>query len=98
MLRGLLGVDVKTKTFDEIVAALKDHLQPAPNVIAERYKFNKRDRKHRETVNAYIAELRKYSEHCVFGMGLNEYLRNRLVCGLNNQPIQQKLLAVKELN
>ena len=98
LLRGLLGDDVKTKTFDEIVAALKDHLQPAPNVIAERYKFNKRDRKHGETVNAYIAELRKYSEHCAFGTGLNEYLRDRLVCGLNSQPIQQKLLAVKDLN
>ena len=73
-------------------------MQPAPNVIAECYKFNKRDRKPGETVNAYIAELRKYSEHCAFGTGLNEYLRDRLVCGLNSQPIQQKLLVVKDLN
>ena len=98
LLRGLLGEEVKSKSFAEIVQALKDHLQPAPNVIAERYRFNKRDRKHGESVNAYIAELRKYSEHCAFGTSLNEYLRDRFVCGLNSQPIQQKLLAVKDLD
>ena len=98
LLRGLLGEEVKTKAFTDIVKALKDHLQPAPNVIAERYRFNKRDRKHGESVNAYIAELRKYSEHCAFGGSLNEYLRDRFVCGLNSQPIQQKLLAVKDLD
>ena len=98
LLRGLLGEEVKTTAFTDIVKALKDHLQPAPNVIAERYRFNKRDRKHGESVNAYIAELRKYSEHCAFGGSLNEYLRDRFVCGLNSQPIQQKLLAVNDLD
>ena len=59
LLRGLLGDEVKTKSFPDIVKALRDHLQPAPNVIAERYRFNKRDRKQGESVNAYIAELHK---------------------------------------
>ena len=67
LLRGLLGETVKTKSFDEIVKALKDHLQPAPNVIAERYRFNKRDRNHGESVNPYIAELRKYCALCIWG-------------------------------
>ena len=98
LLRGLLGAEVTTKSFDDLVKTLKEHLQPAPNVIAERFKFNKRDRKQGESVNSYIAELRKYSEHCAFGDGLNEYLRDRFVCGLNSQSIQQKLLAVKDLD
>ena len=60
LLRGLMGETVKMKSFDQIVKALKDHLQPAPNVIAERYRFNKRDRNHGrvgECVHCRAAEI-----------------------------------------
>ena len=77
---------------------MQDHLQPKPNQIAERYRFYKRDRKTGETVADYIAILRKLSEHCEFGDKLEEYLRDRLVCGLNSERVQQKLLATQDLN
>ncbi len=48
-------------------------------------------------MNAYVAELRRLSEHCAFGAQLNEYLRDRFVCGLGSEAIQQKLLSVKDL-
>ena len=73
-------------------------MQPNPNQIAERYRFFKRDRKTGETVAEYLAILRKLSEHCEFGEKLEEYLRDRLVCGLNSERVQQKLLATQDLD
>ena len=74
LLRSLVGESVKTKSFADLVTALKDHLKPEPNVIAERFHFFKRDRKQGESVNDYISELRRLSEHCAFGDQLNIYI------------------------
>ena len=76
---------------------MKDHLEPKPNVISQRYAFYKRDRRVDESVKGYVAELRKLSEYCEFGDRLDENLRDKLVCGLNDQRIQQKLLSIREL-
>ena len=97
LLRSLLGEAVKTKSFKDLVKSMKDHLQPEPNQIAERFHFFKRDRKHGESVSDYIAELRRLSERCGFAGELNTYLRDRFVCGLTSEKIQQKLLTMKDL-
>ena len=44
-----------------------------------------------------MAEVRKLSEHCEFGESLNDMLRDRLVCGINDQRIQRRLLAEAKL-
>ena len=56
------------QSFDDIVRALLDHFQPKPLVISERFNFNKRQQGPTETVAEYVAELRKLSLHCEFGM------------------------------
>ena len=76
---------------------MKDHLEPKPNVISQKCAFYKRDRRAGESVKGYIEELRKLSEHCDFRDKLDEKLRDKLVCGLNDQRIQQKLLSIREL-
>ena len=98
LLRSLCQNDTSAKTFDQLKATMKDHLQPKPNEIAERYRFYKRDRKTGESVNGFIAEMRKLSAHCGFGQTLNEYLHDRLVCGLNCERVQQKLLSTDDLD
>jgi len=49
-------------------------------------------------VLAYVAELKKLVTHCNFGTNLNEALRNKLVCGLQNMQIQRRLLSEAKLN
>ena len=97
LLCSLAGEAIKTTSFAELVKAMKEHLRPVPNVIAERFHFFRRDRKHGESVNEYITELRRLSEHCAFAAELNTYLRDRFVCGLSSEGIQQKLLTMKDL-
>ena len=38
-------------------------------------------------------ELRKLALHCAFDNFLSQALRDRFVCGLNDQSIQKQLLA-----
>ena len=70
---------LKDKTFGELVETLRVHLAPKPLVIAERFRFYKRDQKETEGIKAYAASLQKLAEHCDFGDTLSDALRDRLV-------------------
>ena len=97
LIRSLAQNKPTEKSYDELKALLTEHLNPKPNEIAQRYVFYKRDRRNGETVKDYIASLRKLSEHCNFAEKLEEHLRDRFVCGLNDEKVQQKLLATQTL-
>ena len=86
----------KDKSYADIVKILKEHLSPAPLVIAEKIRFHKRDQKESESINEYVAQIRKLSEYCNFP-DLNDTLRDRLVCGLRAEQTQTKLLSMQTL-
>ena len=66
-------------------------------MIAERFRFHKRDQNEGESIPVYVAELRKLSEHCDFKANLSDALRDRLVCGIKNANIQKRLLSESDL-
>ena len=63
----------------------------------QRFQFNTRERALGESIAVYVAALRELGEHCVYGDSLNEMIRDRLVCGVNHDTIQPRLLAEKQL-
>ena len=66
-------------------------------MIAERFKFHRRNQLESEWVALLVVELKRLALKCEFGVFLEEALRDRLVCGLKNIQIQKKLLAEREL-
>ena len=86
------------KTFAELVDLVQGHQHPKPSAIVQRFKFNTRFRKPGESIASYVAELRSLSEHCDFKTTLEEMLRDRLVCGVNDEQIQRRLLAESSLD
>ena len=86
-----------TKSFQQIVTTLQEHLSPKPLEIAERFRFYKRNQHEGESISSYLDELRKHATRCNFGGNLNEALRDRLVCGLRNMQIQKRLLSEAKL-
>ena len=78
-----------SKSFDELVKLMKEHQMPPPNPVLERFKFHTRSRQQGES----MADLRRLSEHCDFGDGLDDLLRDRLICGCNEDRLQKNLLA-----
>lgn len=81
--------------YADIVATLQEHFAPKPLVIGERFRFHKRDQEDGETVAQYVAVLKKLAEHCEFGDYLDEAMRDRFVCGLRTEAIQERLLTEK---
>ena len=49
----------QSKSYAELVAALKTHYEPKPLIIAERYMFNQRNQLAGESISDYVAELRR---------------------------------------
>ena len=85
------------KTFEELTEVLKTHFNPEPSEIVERYKFHTRIRRPGETVATYLSELRALSVSCNFGPVLDDMLRDRLVCGINDDQMQERLLSEPKL-
>ena len=85
------------KTYDELVEALSKHFKPTPSEIVERYKFHSRFRKPGESVATFVSELCSLSQYCNFGDSLDVMIRDRLVCGINDDSIQKHLLAEPRL-
>ena len=72
---------------------MKEHFNPTPLEIMQRFKFHFRTRSAGQTVVEYVAALRKLTAECNFGDKLKESLLDRLVCGVNNSLVQSKLLG-----
>ena len=87
----------KDKTYDELVTVLKNHFQPKPLIIAERFRFYKRSQAAGESVQDFEADLRRLAITCEFGDFLDQALRDRFVCGLKSEATQKKLLAEDKL-
>ena len=86
------------KTFAELVNIVKNHLNPRPSTIVYRFKFNSHFRQPRETIHQYVAELRRLSEHFDFRDQLEDMIQDRLVCGVNDESMQGRLLAESRLH
>ena len=94
LIRNLVSPDKPAdKKIGDLKTVIKNHLQPNPLTIAERFKFYQRKQEEGESVNQFLAGLCKLSEKCDFGGFLKDALGDGLVCGLSSPSIQKKLLS-----
>ena len=98
LFRNLLASEsLAGKTVKMLSETLIEHLKPQPIIIAERYKFYCRDQSENETVTKYLAELRKLTLNCDFKDFLDQALKDRFACGLQNNSIRRRLLEERKL-
>ncbi|XP_052795673.1 uncharacterized protein K02A2.6-like [Mya arenaria] len=86
------------KTYQELCQLLKTQLCPKPLVIAERFRFHKRNQATGESICDFTAAIRKLAEQCEFNDNLENTLRDRFVCGLQDEATQRKLLSTADLS
>jgi hypothetical protein len=85
------------KSFDELIKITNKHFHPTPSVIVERFKFYSKVRQPGQSVSQFVVELRHLTRHCEYGESLNDMLRDRFVCGINDERMQRRLLSESNL-
>ncbi|CAB0032938.1 unnamed protein product [Trichogramma brassicae] len=98
LLRNLCIPDApSTKTYQQLTQLMKNHLQPAPSEIVERYNFKGCIQKESESVKSFCARLKQLAMHCSFGTELTNNLRDQFVCGIRCESTKKRLLGEKDL-
>ncbi|KAL1279202.1 hypothetical protein QQF64_025875 [Cirrhinus molitorella] len=77
--------------YEVVIQKFDEHFIPRRNVIYERARFHQRCQRDGETVEAFVRGLYELSEHCDFGELKDEYIRDRIVIGLRDKSLSEKL-------
>ena len=74
------------------------HFVPKWNVIHECGRFCQRVQLSRETVEEFVRHLYEIVEHCDFGLNKEEFLRDRIVIGMADKELSERLQLWVEVN
>ena len=83
--------DDEKKDYAKVIAKLDSFFQARKNVIFERARFNRRCQKQDEPVEQFITSLYQLSENCAYGELRDEMIRDRIVVGIRDEAMSQKL-------
>ena len=97
-IRSVVAPDKPTEVaFADLTKKLREHFSPKPSPIMQRFRFNTCVRRQGEKIALYVARLRELTQFCEFGDTMEDMLRDRLVCGVNDERLQRRLLAEPQL-
>ncbi|GBM60645.1 hypothetical protein AVEN_73317-1 [Araneus ventricosus] len=77
--------------FDIVLKKFNAHFVVKKNTTFERAQFNKRVQLDGESVNTFITALYTLSEHCEYGVLHDELIRDRIVVGILDKNLSEKL-------
>ena len=70
---------------------------PQANVTMERHKFNTRVQQRGESIQSYVSDLKNKASTCEFEDLKDEMIKDRLVCGIENDKLRRSLLREDKL-
>ena len=85
------------KQYQAMIAKLDEFFQVRRNVIFERARFNRRVQKEGESVEKFITSLYNLVETCDFGDLKNKMIRDRIVVGIRDQALPERLQTLADL-
>lgn len=80
----------------KVMARFENFCAPKKNIIYERFKFNQRSQQFGETFDSFLTEIQKLIRTCGYGDSEDGILRDRVVIGINDTKLQEKLLGREE--
>ena len=85
------------KKYNEVIAKFEEFFRIRRNVIYERARFNRRNQLEGESIEQYITALYELVETCKYGGLQQEILRDRIVVGIRDQALSERLQCDAEL-
>ena len=89
--------DADRRKYDSVMGKFDEHFKVRKNVIYERARFNRRDQKEGESAEEYITALYGLIETCEYGALKEEMLRDRLIVGIRDTALSERLQLNAEL-
>ena len=91
ILRSFNLSEEDSKKYTVVKEKFDSHFVKRKNVIFERAKFNMRKQEDGETVDSFITALYELVEHCSYRGLWEEMIRDRLVVGISDSKLSEKL-------
>ena len=92
------GEGQSENSITDVLAKFDEYCEPRTQVIYERYRFNNRKQEPGESISAYVTELRVIAKNCAHDeITPDEILRDRLVLGVRDEKVRERLLRVNDL-
>ncbi|CAK1583539.1 unnamed protein product [Parnassius mnemosyne] len=88
---------LKCTTAEAVLQILDGHFNIKPNVTVERHRFFTRNQRENETIEQYVFDLQKLAQTCDFGALNDGLIKDRLICGVSNSVIRERLLREYDL-
>ncbi|XP_044756800.1 uncharacterized protein K02A2.6-like [Coccinella septempunctata] len=88
----------ENQNFASIVKKFESHFLPTINVTYERYLFFTREMKENESVDEYVTQLKHLSLNCEFNNLNDSLIKDRLVLGIKDKNVKDRLLRTKNLD
>ncbi|XP_056001795.1 uncharacterized protein LOC125656292 [Ostrea edulis] len=79
------------KKYETVSDKFQAHFVSRRNVIFERAKFNQRKQQEGESADSFITALYTLVEHCEYGQLKDEMIRDRIVVGIRDSKLSEKL-------
>ena len=98
ILRSFGLSEEEKKVYTTVLNKFESHFVKRRNIIFERAKFNMRIQGENEPVDAFITDLYSLVEHCGYTNLHDEMIRDRLVVGLHDASLAEKLQLDPDLH
>ena len=89
--------DADRKKYKSVKDKFEGHFIIKRNVIFERARFNMRVQEEGESVDSFITDLYTLAKFCVFGDLHDELIRDRIVVGIRDKNLSERLQLESEL-
>ena len=84
-------------SYDHLKQSLDRYFGVRRNLIIERVKFNRRVQQQGESVDVFIQDLYRLVEHCEYGELREQLLRDRIVVGVIDDALSDRIQAQADL-
>ncbi|UYV78565.1 K02A2.6-like, partial [Cordylochernes scorpioides] len=86
------------ENYNKVIECFESRFIPRRNIIYERARFIQRCQQEGEKVNEFITALHSLAEHCNFGMLHDELIRDRIVVGVRDRALSERMQLDTDLN
>lgn len=86
------------ENYDVVIKKFESYTTPKRNVVVERFIFNKRVQEEGEPFDCFVTDIKKLVKSCEFGEQTNSVLRDRIVLGIADAGLQERMLRESDLN